>query len=621
MSSEDIYSYIEENIDRYVALLERLCLVPPVPSGGLALLAPIIEEAIRCGMHTTLYPAGKGLPLLYAAISPPAESVAPTQINGRLNGTTLESLGFERALAVVGEKPTLLLYHECDLESPAPPKLDEGLVAAAFADRASLAARLAAIDAITNVRGGLPVQIKLLVDASGVAESADAPGEPALVSFVERYADGLAADACLWDVGKLGLLGGRTYAGEPVVYCGVKGRLAVELAAEGANQDAPAALATSVPNPAWRLIWALNSIKNDSEEILIDGFYDDMNPPSSEQNKVLRQWIKQNAAAVQASDEATLKKLGISSYLLGLSGFQLRLTDYYSPSISVTTLEVEGSGIPCRAQARIEFGLVPDQTPSAILAALREHLSSGNFADITVRPRGVALRPATTDLSHPFTALVTKVTAEAYGEAATAIPVAPISGPISPLVEKLALPAIGIGIGPQPLLRRSAASVPLSRSDFVAAIKQVAGIMDEVGKLGSAASWGAQARQKLVNSSGSVWQEVKIAAIPVTPTAIDMDNIEGMPDFSDEEIRAVMGGDDSAPAARVPAAPDRQPRATAITQTISIPAPPPTPAASNGSHAVEAVDEAVAALIAASGEQPKPAPRRGGRKTGPLNSE
>ncbi len=646
--TQDIFSYIEENAARYAAMLGRLCYYPSSPSSGLALLAPVIEEAIRVGMNATLYPAGAGLPLLYAALLPAPAPVTqllksaeeqPTQSNG---GPRLETLGYERALAAVGPLPTLLLYHECDLDSPPPPAPDGALCSMAAADRASLAARLAAIDAIIAVRGALPVQIKMLVDSSSVSDSpSDAPVSSALADFVARYAEGLAADACIWDVGRLGLIGGSNFAGQPVIYCGVKGRLAAELLVSGANQDLPSQFATSVANPAWRLIWALNAIKNDSEEILLDSFYDELNPPGPEQNRWLRQQVKQDPAAANTADDATLAAIGVDAFLIGLRGYQLRVTDYYSPSVSITELNADGGGgLPATASATLEVALVPDQSPATILASLRKHLNSGNFPDVSVKARGVAHNPALTDPTHPFASLVAAATSRAYGQEACIAPVAPISGPLHPLVDSLAVPAIGLGLGPQPVMRAAALTMPLTEAQFIAAIKQTVGVIEEMGALGQAANWGTQARLSLASATPSGWTEVKIAAAPPDQPQ-DLDHIAGVPEFTHEELEAVMQGNDdefiSTPQAwtadmltdlpplqpaeeqaisadLAPFSPDDLAAPSEDAPPSSSPPVPPTLEESGGEH----VDEAVAALMVASGHPVAASATRRPKQTGPL---
>ena len=64
--------------------------------------------------------------------------------------------------------------------------------------------------------------------------------------------------------------------------------LSVELETKGASRDVHSANAPLIPNPAWRLIWALNTLKNEKDEISIEGFYDDVETPSTEEIECLK---------------------------------------------------------------------------------------------------------------------------------------------------------------------------------------------------------------------------------------------------------------------------------------------------------------------------------------------
>ena len=67
----------------------------------------------------------------------------------------------------------------------------------------------------------------------------------------------------------------------PMQQLGLRGICYVELSVETANQDVHSGLGGSIfPNAAWRLVWALNSLKGPDERIRLPGFYDDVRPPS-----------------------------------------------------------------------------------------------------------------------------------------------------------------------------------------------------------------------------------------------------------------------------------------------------------------------------------------------------
>src|SRR5262249_52763670 len=145
-------------------------------------------------------------------------------------------------------------------------------------------------------------------------------------------------------------------------YTGAKGLLQIRLRANGANQALPAGIAASVSNPLWRLLWALGQIKSDQEEVLIDGFYNDIEGPSRAENQLLRTLSMDEAGRMAA--------WGISQFLFGLDGASLVRTEATLPTCNVTSVAVEPAGdlalIPVAATARVDFQLVPRQHPQAI---------------------------------------------------------------------------------------------------------------------------------------------------------------------------------------------------------------------------------------------------------------
>jgi acetylornithine deacetylase/succinyl-diaminopimelate desuccinylase-like protein len=118
------------------------------------------------------------------------------------------------------------------------------------------------VDAWRAVRGDLPLRVKFII------EGEEEIGSPHLGSFADEHPELIAADACIWEFGSTDI------EGRPLVHLGLKGICYVELRARGASGDQHSSVATSVPNPAWRLVWALAGLKGEDERVLIPGFYD-----------------------------------------------------------------------------------------------------------------------------------------------------------------------------------------------------------------------------------------------------------------------------------------------------------------------------------------------------------
>ena len=85
-----------------------------------------------------------------------------------------------------------------------------------------------------------------------------------------------------------------------------------------------------------------------------------------------------------------------------------------SPSCTICGLAsgYQGEGqktiVPSRASAKLDFRLVPDQTPEEILDKLRKHLDSRGFKDIQATSIGT-LYPSRTPVDHPLVRMVTGV--------------------------------------------------------------------------------------------------------------------------------------------------------------------------------------------------------------------
>jgi Acetylornithine deacetylase/Succinyl-diaminopimelate desuccinylase and related deacylases len=188
-----------------------------------------------------------------------------------------------------GRRPfTLLLYHHYDTPSPGPwrawlhdpfqlAERDGMVYGRGVADgKGPLAAHLNAIAAVIEAEGELPCGVVV------VAEGDYLIGSPYLGSLIANCRALFRADACLASGGD------RDASGLPFCYSGVKGLVQLMLRSQEAQTVLPAGMAASVPNPLWRLIWALNQIKTDQEEILIGGFYDTIEGPTTEENRILR---------------------------------------------------------------------------------------------------------------------------------------------------------------------------------------------------------------------------------------------------------------------------------------------------------------------------------------------
>lgn len=415
---DDVLSYLAAHRADHLARLKRLCAQPSISAQhvGVRECADLLARMMReVGLETRLVELGGAPPLVVG----------------------------ERA----GRSPkTLLIYGHYDVqpvdpldqwESPPfePTERNGRLYARGACDtKGNIAARLAAVDAWLRVRGELPVGVRFVV------EGEEEVGSPHLPAYVARERDLVRADGCLWESGN------KDHSESPMVYLGAKGICYLEITAHGAGRDMHSSLATIVPNPAWRLLWALATFKGRDERVLIEGFYDDVVPPTDEEMAQLRR------LAAQQDQAAQLRELGLDHYLLGLAGVELVKRHLFEPTCTICgivsgyTGEGSKTVLPHVASTKIDFRLVPNQRAADIAQKVRAHLASHGFADFEVREHGNE-DPAKTSPDSAIARAVIETGRTVYGRDPLVMPLMAATGPMAVICGPFGVPAVGAGVG------------------------------------------------------------------------------------------------------------------------------------------------------------------------------
>jgi acetylornithine deacetylase/succinyl-diaminopimelate desuccinylase-like protein len=328
--------------------------------------------------------------------------------------------------------------------------------------------RLFAIDSILQSDGELPCGVKFVIEGEEETSSENIP------PFVRKYAEKLAADACVWEFGT------SDHTGTPQQILGLRGICYVELSVQTGSTDTHSGLGGTIfPNAAWRLVWALNTLKGKDEKVLIPGFYDNVTPPTKRDLELFAKLPD------RAEDYKT--RYGVNSFLKGVTGgAELRVQEVFEPSCTICGLTsgYQGPGsktvLPAVASAKVDFRLVPDQTPEEILEKLRAHLDSQGFNDINIDYLG-GEAPGRTDPDDPFVQLVVHAAKEVYGVPMDIVPMTGGSGPNHIFLEVLGLPIVTAGVG-YPGTNTHAPNENIIIDDYLKGAKQIARILKEFGK-------------------------------------------------------------------------------------------------------------------------------------------
>src|SRR5512137_1396935 len=397
------------------------------------------------------------------------------------------SFGFPVVFAVregVRRDRTLLSYNHYDVQPPGPRDLwdsppfelqvrgERVFGRGAVDDKGHILSRLAALDALLEVEGDLPCTVKFIIEGDEEGENIHLP------EFVARHAELLAADACLWEAG------GVNHEGVPECHAGLRGIAYVELRVRTASRDAHSGLGGSIfPNAAWRLVWALRSLKGPDERILLPRFYDRVRAPTPRDLELL---------AELPEDSAELRRTyGLKEFVKGLTnGVPLRSEAVFSPTCTICGLTsgYQGPGcmtvLPAEASAKVDFRLVPDQDPVEVLGELRTHLDAQGFSDIEIVDLGCEA-PGRSDPDHPFLQLVADSAIEVYGRRQLIAPMTGGSGPYHAFLHHLGVPIATAGIGyPGQLMH--APNEHFRLADFVAGTRHVARIVARFAELDTA---------------------------------------------------------------------------------------------------------------------------------------
>ena len=369
----------------------------------------------------------------------------------RARGFSVEIVPDEGYPVVIAERDgqsekTLLIYNHYDVQpaeplelwtSPpfAPVRRDGRLFGRGVSDdKWHLTARLLAIDALLQQEKRLPCRIKFVIEGEEEIGSVHLPG------FVRKNRERLRGDACLWEFGYV------DHREVPLQYAGLRGICYVELSVTCLSRDVHSGIGGSIfPNAAWRLTWALASLKGQDERIRIPGLYDPVRPPSARDRELMAQ------APDMAQDYR--ERYGVKDYLRGMKGgVELKIAEVFEPTCTICgiTTGYQGPGsktvLPAEASAKVDFRLVPDMTPDQVLKQLRAHLDAEGFADVRVRFLGG--NPAgRTDPDHPFLRLVAETARPVYGMPMTIVPMVGGSGPNHSFIQELGVPVATAGFG------------------------------------------------------------------------------------------------------------------------------------------------------------------------------
>jgi acetylornithine deacetylase/succinyl-diaminopimelate desuccinylase-like protein len=337
------------------------------------------------------------------------------------------------------DRPHVLIYGHYDVQPAGPldrwhsppfePEIRDGRIYGRGTgdNKGQHLAHLYGLEALRALDGDLPGPVTVLLDGE------EELGSPHLTWFAERHRELLDADLVVWSDGPV------ADNGRACVCLGVRGILKFELRVRGAAYPTHSGNWGGVaPNPAWRLVHLLATMRAPDGRVLVDGFYDDVRPFTVEERAVLD--------TLPVDLPRVLADLGVSTLDTPVDrGFHERLAAW--PTLTINTLGCADAGehrtvIPDVAVAGCDVRLVDDMRSDRVLELIRRHVARVD-PEVEVSPQG-AMEPSRTPLSAPYLDAVRAGTAVGFGTEPLVLPSLGGSLPLYTFTGVLGLPCYGV---------------------------------------------------------------------------------------------------------------------------------------------------------------------------------
>ncbi len=296
-------------------------------------------------------------------------------------------------------------------------------------DKGELITRIKAVESFLKVTGDIPCNVKFLIE--GEEETGSANIEKYLRKFKRKF----SCDAVIWEFGYI------DSKNRPIIGLGMKGLLFVELSLKESIRDAHSSLAVIIKNPAWRLIQAINTLRDADGNILIKDWYKEVTPLSKKDLQLLKK---------EPFDDYSFKKeFGINNYVGNKKGIEIKkalaagATCNVAGFVSGYTGEGAKTVLPAEALVKIDFRLIPKMNAAKQAQRLKRHLKSKGFGDIKVKVYH-GEDAARTSPDDPFVTKVKDAAMKSFGNAIVNVSNAG-TGPMYSFVKVLKAPCISIG--------------------------------------------------------------------------------------------------------------------------------------------------------------------------------
>ncbi|HLS10102.1 dipeptidase [Lentibacillus sp.] len=278
------------------------------------------------------------------------------------------------------DAPTVLFYGHYDVQpvdpidqwksDPFKPVIRDGRLYARGAsdDKGQVFMHLAVFEAYMKTEGKLPLNVKVCI------EGEEEIGSENLYDVLHDKKEQFNADfAVISDSGMVA-------ENQPTILYGLKGFTGIEINVTGPDHDLHSGMyGGAVRNPVMALNHILASMKNEDEEVTVEGFYDGVEPLSTDERDLIKNVQGENYEKATGVKETVSEK-----------GYTAKEHTMARPTFEINGMYggYQGEGtktiIPSTATAKITCRLVPGQDPEKIQELLENHIHKAAPSGVTV---------------------------------------------------------------------------------------------------------------------------------------------------------------------------------------------------------------------------------------------
>lgn len=372
----ETYQYLTQNQTRYMDQLKEFLSIKSISTDSI-----FKEEMLRAATFVTDFLIQTGFNQV---------SIIETDKHPLVYGEYM-----------VDEKlPTVLIYGHYDVQPADPYELwdsdpfeaterDGRLYArGASDDKGQVFMHLVALEAMIQTTGTLPLNVKVCI------EGEEEIGSENLYAILKEKKEQFDADFCVISDS------GMVEDDQPTILYGLKGFTGLEFTVQGPNRDLHSGLyGGAVRNPLMAMSHLLASMKDLEEVVLVEGFYDDVEPLTDLERQLMAEAPSEDyQKSTDVLETASEKGYTATEHTMG------------RPTLEINGLfgGYQGEGtktiIPSEATAKITCRLVPGQDPDVIQELLvnhiRKHTPTG--VSVKIKKEPLSAKAYKVDPNHPL---------------------------------------------------------------------------------------------------------------------------------------------------------------------------------------------------------------------------